>query len=229
MAGQLPESAAGHVRGGEYPMPTERATEGMAMMNRKSMIGIALLGIMLLGTSGIQAEQDGITNVLGGCACHSPTAEPSVTVTLTGLPETYDPGEVYNLTITIVGGPEAHSGGNNSLGGFNIIATGGTFSSVDEKTSALSKEMTHTELGNDQREWNATWTAPPGSNAIHFTLHGNSVNGDGNNTNEDMWNKAEYTSFSSQTPAQEEATPGFLTAATMISIIGACLMAQRQQ
>ena len=99
----------------------------------------------------------------------------------------------------------------------------------------MDGEATQTAFGNDQRSWQITWTAPSeNTQDITFTAHGNSVDGDGQNT-DDEWNKAEETLAGVAPPAGDsdpkdssEETPGFGIALTMLAIVGVAISRVRK-
>ena len=124
---------------------------------------------MLAAPSAISAP-GGISgnSVAQGCTCHALTPSDSVEVSLSGVPESYNYSESYNLTISFSGGPTSPS---------NINAN----------------EVGHTEAGNDQTEWAVVWTAPDSDRNVNFVLLVNSVNGnegssEGGSTG-DQWNR----------------------------------------
>ena len=207
------------------------------MNNQKKSAMLALLAILLLiGASsttttaystGISGEQ-----VRNGCVCHSGSASPDVTVTLDGVPSNYSAGDVLNLTVTITGGPAA-SGDNH--GGFNLVASAGTLNPIDNTTQIMDGDATHTDIGNNQRSWQITWTAPSdNAQDITFTAHGNSVNGDATASSDDMWNKVEATIAGVPTGDSdrlESKTPGFTLMATLaiVCLAGIAIQKRRQQ
>ena len=125
-----------------------------------------------------------------GCNCHSGSADAGVTPTLEGLPDRYTADESYRLYLNFTGGPAA--GGSNH-GGFNLKVNGGTLAPVSGDSTVQSKgdgSLTHTSAGNDQRTWEADWTAPGTTDSnVTFTLQVNSVNGDGSANSADEWNR----------------------------------------
>ena len=207
------------------------------MKNRnKSMLLATLVLLLLIGSSitPATAVPTGVSQVSSGCICHAGVASGDVTVTLDGVPSSYAGGDVANLTVTITGGPEVTNESENH-GGFNLVASAGTLSAPDNTTQIMDGEATHTAFGNDQRSWQITWTAPSeNTQDITFTAHGNSVNGDGQNT-DDEWNKAEETLAGVAPPAGDsdpndssEETPGFGIALTMLAIVGVAISRVRK-
>ncbi|MDP7007083.1 MAG: hypothetical protein QGG57_02695 [Candidatus Poseidoniia archaeon] len=153
-----------------------------------------------------------------GCICHSSSPASDLMVTLSGLPATYDAGVRYNLTVALSGGPEVTSNPTNQ-GGFNLEASAGDLSSVDSNTQEKEDgSLTHNSEGNDQRSWKVEWVAPADDSLrVSFTLRGNAVNGDGEASEEDHWNEAEYTSKGS---GYEEESPGLSTILTIALLLG---------
>ena len=121
-----------------------------------------------------------------GCACHGSVAEESVSIQVSGFPDQWVIGESYELTIQ--GESSVVNDGENQ-GGFNLKVEGGILSSHDESVHIIDGEATHTEEGNDQREWSVTWTAPSrGTQKINWRVYVNTVNGDGTSDAGDSWN-----------------------------------------
>ena len=165
-------------------------------MRRFSLLLISLA--LLLATSIIPmwtALPTGIggTAVNNGCNCHSSTAADDVTLTLSGMPNRFQGGESYTFEILLEGGPEV--GGENA-GGFSLKASHGQFRALDDSTQVLSGgESTHTESGNDKRNWTIEWEAPRDDTvAVEFTLLGNAVDGDGEADGDDRWTSLSATS-----------------------------------
>ena len=161
----------------------------MKINNRIILIGVLVL-LLLLGSSitPVSARSFGVSGFPLGCVCHSGSASDEVTITLNGVPETYSGYDVANLTITITGGPEINNDSVN-YGGFNLVASAGELTILDNTTQILNGEATHTTFGNNQRTWHVKWKAPSKNQSdVTFTAHGNSVNGDGSNLG-DQWNK----------------------------------------
>jgi len=177
--------------------------------NRTKIALVGLLCISLFAGSAAIAESDGISGpaVDGGCACHGGgAASDSVSTQLTGLPDgEYTPSETYHLTLTITGGPDM-AGAN--AGGFNFRANGGTLVPTDDSTQIENGELTHTESGNDVREWAFDWTAPQ-VGSVTFSGFVNSVDGDGGSGSDDLWNSF---SITTQGPPAKGEPAGFQSA-----------------
>jgi hypothetical protein len=117
-----------------------------------------------------------------GCECHGSTADPTVTVDITGQPAEYSPLQIYELTVTVSGGPAT------TKGGFNLEASAGTLTSDDPNVQTNGPQSQATHTNPNQRTWNVNWTAPSaGTGAVTLWVAGNAVNGNGNNGG-DGWN-----------------------------------------
>lgn len=116
-------------------------------------------------------------------ACHSDAT--SADFALEGLPDTYVPGEEYELVIRILGGPDCFSG--MSCGGFAVVADRGKFELVDpdltqEATVDGLDGVTHTKDGSMAREWHVKWVAPKKEKPVTFLIAVIAANGDGSFT-----------------------------------------------
>jgi len=152
-------------------------------------LGLAALVVL---TPLNEARSGGISNSdsSNGCTCHDGSSDSQVIPTLEGLPQRYRPDTTYRVYLNFTGGPAA--GGSNH-GGFNLKASGGTLAPRSGDNTVQSKSdgsLTHTSAGNDQRAWEADWTAPDTTQGnVTFTLQVNSVNGDGSASSSDKWNR----------------------------------------
>jgi hypothetical protein len=121
-----------------------------------------------------------------GCECHSLTADPTVSVDITGLPAEYMPGQSYPVTVTVSGGSIT------AKGGFNLEVSSGTLSPNDSNTQVNLPENQTTHTNSNQRSWVVNWLAPTsGTGDVTFWVAGNAVNGNGN-TGGDGWNLNSY-------------------------------------
>ncbi|RAH14616.1 MAG: cytochrome c oxidase subunit I [Methanobacteriota archaeon] len=140
------------------------------------------------------------TNGNNGCTCHAGGAG-TTTVTVEGLPESYVGGETYELMLTVSNPDIPGADISTNMGGFRLFASAGTFGPGENSTDLVQEKeggATHTELGNDFRTWNISWTAPDNEGQIvDFTAHGNAVNGnavtptDGKGNTGDAWGSFE--------------------------------------
>ena len=157
-----------------------------------------LLGcIILVAIVEVGAKSNGVSGYSqSGATCHSGTADPSVTVTITGIPASYIPGTNYNLQVTVTGGPAGVGGG------FDLSVTAGTLTTTDP--NALIKNGEATNANGNVRTWSVRWQAPAaGTGTVTFYVSGLSSNDDGKTTG-DGWNVAIYTSNESS-PNQRPA------------------------
>jgi hypothetical protein len=100
--------------------------------NLKKLLGLGfcvlvVVGFLIMGVQGKSGDIPGTKPT--GCDCHIDTTDPSVIITVTGLPVEYVPSTTYPLTITVSGGAPG------TEGGFNLDVTGGTLSSSDPNCS----------------------------------------------------------------------------------------------
>lgn len=143
--------------------------------------------VVALGSPSIQSAPAGIGSLAdNGCTCHggyTNTTQP----TILGLPEEFESNITYDLTLSVEAYSEHHS--ETAQGGFRLLISNG-FVEVQNhsRVQFLDGGWTHTESGNQYRNWNLTWTAPgDNTTTVDFVLHGNAVNGNGNSDG-DMWN-----------------------------------------
>lgn len=153
-----------------------------------------------------------------GCTCHNQQPSPDVTATVTGLPQTSNPGQQYTLTVAVTGGP--HNGG-----GFDLSVDRGTFKENDDNVQVFNdQEVGHNNPGATQ--WRVQWIAPDTGTAT-FHLAANSVNLDNDNTG-DAWALATYSVPSSAGgpggPAGAQ-TAGELLWLPLFAAVGALVLA----
>lgn len=109
-------------------------------------------------------------------------------ISLSGVPETYTPGERYPITVAIAH-PELVKGGFQMSARFEDGRNAGALLSPDELTEAIPDDggrityIQHTSMGSrtaakGQARWNMEWTAPQGGGPVVFHLAGNASNGD---------------------------------------------------
>lgn len=143
-----------------------------------------------------------------GCHGVPGTPTPFVFAILDGVPETYTPGEAYELTAHADGGPPVLPAAQNQ-GGFALEVTAGTLAVVDENAQAGGGLATHTEVGNDQRSWDLLWTAPPpGAGEVLLYLSVNAVNGNGLQDPGDLWASSSFASAEGEAAAGTAAPAG---------------------
>ena len=101
-------------------------------------------------------------------------------------------------------------------GGFYLRVTQGNLASVDNSTWVIDGYLTHTTMGNDQRNWNFSWTAPDDDTRIaDFMLYGTAVDGDGSNDG-DQWN---YTTVTVPGSGVTEETKGTVENSLLILVL----------
>jgi len=175
------------------------------------------------GVSGVQES---------GCACHGSQTD-GVTPVLEGLPTELTPSMTYTLNISFTGGPSGDSPDASALGGFHLWTSAGSLAPIagDDKVkinpdgsathNGIDKDDSGT--GNDQTSWQVEWTAPADGGA-KFTLHVNSVNGDGLASDLDDWNRLN----AEIGPQPVEQASGLTVFASsillMITIVGGCVV-----
>ncbi|HJL59108.1 MAG TPA: choice-of-anchor V domain-containing protein, partial [Candidatus Thalassarchaeaceae archaeon] len=170
----------------------------MMKINTKIFGIAALLIAALLLAPSLQAYPVGVANVDSGCTCHSGTASNDVSPFMTlgngsALPSEYVAGETYTLSFGFTGGPGAEDNPTRvNTGGFNLVASNGELTTLDDATKLMAGQLTHTESGNDQMNWTVEWTAPSSGDAS-FQLTVNSVNGDGTFSGDDHWAQSTFT------------------------------------
>ncbi len=169
------------------------------MKLRNAALVLALVAL-LIGVSVVPnatSREEGIPADLAdsvegnGCNCHGFDARSDVALTL-DAPDNFTAGEIYTLTITMES--TVTTDGEN-LGGFFLSTTQGSLANNDASTQLIDGYLTHTAVGNDQRSWNISWTAPSDDTRIaDFTLYGNSVNGNGapDTDGSDQWKGATF-------------------------------------
>ena len=178
-----------------------------------------LFGLMILPLPSGHSYPYGIDDVENGCTCHSVVASESVIITLEGLPERYVANETYLLNISATGGAEPIENHTNS-GGFNLWMSRGSLANLSEEVQVFSpQEIGHTEAGNDQRAWTASWTAPEDDSlTVIYRLHINTVNGDNVPSDADQWNRETGEVVGINVPQEEPVSKLFLYGVPIVMI-----------
>ena len=194
---------------------------------------VLIIAVAVITFPDASSYSDGISvdDSKNGCVCHSSSPASDLTVTLSGLPATYDTGVSYNLTVTLFGGPEVTSDSTNQ-GGFNLKTSAGDLSSVDSNTQEMEdSSLTHNSEGNNQRSWEVEWIAPhDDSLSVTFLLRGNAVNGDGEPSEEDYWNEAEYSSKGSSYKEANETSSALPSVTISLAVVAiAAVVAARRE
>jgi len=150
----------------------------------------------LLSTNlpGVQSKPDGISNVENGCICHSAVSSSDVEITIQGIPDYYESNLTYTFSISVSGGAEPIENATNSAG-FNLWILYGFLAPVSNDTELIeNSQLTHTLQGNNQRNWNVSWTAPIDDTlSVDWRLTVNTVNGDEMPSDADKWNQVSGT------------------------------------
>jgi hypothetical protein len=123
--------------------------------------------------------------------CHSnnPLNDPSGTVTLSGVPESYTSGKPYVITIAVAH-PQLVRAGFQLSARFETGENAGTLRPLDELTEAVPDDgdrityIQHTAMGASVPTpglgtWAFEWIAPAASMPVSFHLAANAANGDG--------------------------------------------------
>ena len=145
------------------------------------------ISLILLAVSGLNLADANSTGKTGkssaGCTCHNTDA--MIMPSMSGLPSSYTPGATYSLSWTGSG----MSG--TGQGGFNLDASGGSWTNLGNRVQQSSGELTHNS--DLQRSWTADWVAPSSGNGdITFNLAVLYANGNSQNTN-DNWGTDSWT------------------------------------
>ena len=182
------------------------------------IVGLCCVFLLLVAVPSCEGYSGGINNVAGGCTCHGEGAiSDDSTVTVEGVPVNWSHGQSYTVYVNL-SGPMSY--GINQ-GGFNLIASIGTLTTLDEYTQVIDGEATHTPEGNDARSWVLEWTAPSSGSRVTFNVLGNAVDGDGIAGNGDHWAKSSIQLQSAESIGNSENQPsigaeGLLTIAVSI-------------
>lgn len=195
---------------------------------RWTLLALTLAVLLLAPAMSAQKVGIGGAAVDNGCVCHSPSVSSDATVTVTGLPDTWNASTTYSLTITVDG--TASTDATVANGGFNFRASKGTIVITDTtNTQLMEGQATHTEAGNKLRTWDVDWTAPSDDDArVQFTVFGNAANGDDTASADDEWNRFDST-IEGAGYGDSEDSPGFGAALAMIGLLGAVLVLARRK
>jgi hypothetical protein len=163
--------------------------------------------------SAVQSGGTGLEDAdVAGCHCHNLEPDIGTTLNLMGVPERYEPGDVYDLVISVAGGPPLDELGT-AAGGFMVSCSNGSFA-VPEGSDQVQvfnngQSASHTQAGNKVRQWRLVWRAPKaGTGDAMFHLSANSVNGDGVETGElDSYNMMRTYSSGETKEAVEDGGP----------------------
>ena len=172
--------------GKSHMRPTMTSHRVKMRFNRLHCILVLLL-FSSLGLSSSQSFPIGVGELANdGCACHG-SASNSTESFLVGLPEFFESNQTFELTLVIESSIALQT--NASQGGFRLLVSDVDieFDNLNE-SQELEDGWTHTNVGNAQRTWNFTWTAPlDNASTVDFIVFGNAVNGNENPMG-DAWN-----------------------------------------
>ena len=128
-----------------------------------------------------------VTNNGTSCgSCHG-SKNTATTVSLTGLPTAYVPGQSYALTFTVANTTKVYAG-------CNIAASAGTFT-AGIGTQLINSQITHTApkaAVSGVTTFTCSWTAPATAGSVTFNAAGNAVNFNGGDSG-DQWNTTSIT------------------------------------
>ena len=154
------------------------------MSQRRVIIAVMMVSILLL-VPAIQGYSGGVYNQSSGCNCHSGTAAPGATVSISGLPTSYDVNKLYQVTVSVSGGVSGSSGGFSLEVDKGTLSTG--FGLMLVNVNSNGDSATHSITGSSYRSWSFEWTSPAaGAGIVTFDVAGMTTNGDGTN-NGDRW------------------------------------------
>ena len=154
-------------------------------MSQRGVIVAITLATLLLLVPAIQGYEGGVYNQASGCGCHSQYGSNPASVSISGLPTSYDVNKLYQVTVSVSGGVSGSSGGFSLEVDKGTLSTG--FGIMAVKVNGQGNSATHTITGSSYRSWSFEWTSPSaGGGTANFELAGMTTNGNGNN-NGDRW------------------------------------------
>ena len=168
----------------------------VAMLSRMRVLSQHFFHLMILITifliiPSTQSYPNGVGEVANdGCICHG-AIQSTTEIKVDGLPTKYEANTSYNGKISITNEVQ-ESSNNSTIGGFRMLVSHGELVFDNPAISQFIEDgWTHTENGNQFREWNFTWTSPMDNTSyVEFKIYGNAVNGNGNSYG-DEWNSLE--------------------------------------
>ena len=155
------------------------------MGQHRFLVAVTMVSMLLL-VPAIQGYENGVYNQASGCGCHSQTGTTPASVSISGLPSSYDVNKLYQLTVSVSGGVQG------SNGGFSLEVDKGTLSTPQVgfgsvKVNNQGNSATHGITGSSSRSWSFDWTSPSaGSGTTTFEVAGITANGNGG-TSGDRW------------------------------------------
>jgi hypothetical protein len=198
------------------------------LLNLFVMLAIFVFFVTLILLVDVKGNEGGITTIddpllsQDGCWCHDTDSDPTVILSLDGLPMEYEPTQTYRFTLAVSGGPAEYSGGSNAKGGFNLNVSGGALSipggATDVQVNPISGEGTHTLIGNDQRTWEMDWTSPSNGD-VTINYLGNSVDGSGDEDG-DFWNRFTTSVVINEPPVADAGEPRTVETGALLILNG---------
>ena len=155
------------------------------MGQHRFLVAVTMVSMLLL-VPAIQGYENGVYNQASGCGCHSQTGTTPASVSISGLPSSYDVNKLYQITVSVSGGVQG------SNGGFSLEVDKGTLSTPQVgfgsvKVNNQGNSATHGITGSSSRSWSFDWTSPSaGAGTTTFEVAGITANGNGG-TSGDRW------------------------------------------
>ena len=155
------------------------------MGQHRFLVAVTMVSMLLL-VPAIQGYENGVYNQASGCGCHSQTGTTPASVSISGLPSSYDVNKLYQITVSVSGGVPG------SNGGFSLEVDKGTLSTPQVgfgsvKVNNQGNSATHGITGSSSRSWSFDWTSPSaGAGTTTFEVAGITANGNGG-TSGDRW------------------------------------------
>ena len=107
--------------------------------------------------------------------CHEGELSAGI-VKIEGIPSSYKPGKTYTMTVRIDSALESMS---ESRGGFSLEVSAGKLIVKDKKNTQIADGyLTHTQEGNELRQWSFQWKAPTEESDVTITVMAVAANGD---------------------------------------------------
>ncbi len=156
-------------------------------------IFVCACGLLLAFSTGPLPGRTGDFGEPNCTACHTGSAlnTPGGTLTISGVPAQYTPGQTYPITVTIGKSGQKRWGFELSARIVSSAAQAGTLVASDAANTQIKTQnniqyIEHTQPGTQvgaaQGTWTFNWTAPAtASGAVRFSAAGNAANGDGTN------------------------------------------------
>lgn len=162
------------------------------MSNISRALAISLILLAVSGLNLADANSSGRTGSSSGSGCFCHNTDAMIMPTMNGNPSSYTPGATYSLSWSGSGLSA------NGQGGFNLVASAGSWSNLGGLVKQVSGELTQSSDG--QRSWTADWTAPAvGTGDVTFNLAVLYANGNNQNSG-DNWGTNSWTSTEGAAP-----------------------------